>query len=144
MIRHLLGCAAVALLMVTCDKPADEVDCSVMNHDGVELISPRGTESFAYGSTVPIKWKVDPDKVSLIDVKVSTVSPDGPFRSICKSISVNYDLGVQCMDTIWTIGSEYEPVTYGNKSQTVYLQVSKYSAANEFSDVSGTITINKP
>jgi len=131
-------------VMVACDKKGNEaVDCSTMNHEGVELVYPKGTESFKVGSTVPVKWKVDPDKVNLVDITVSTTSPDGPFRRIfSKSISVPYEGGVQCMDTVWTIGSEHETVQY-SPPQTVYIRVEKYSAANEYSDVSGMITINE-
>lgn len=145
MIRYLIGCAALALLSVTCNTSDNEVDCSVMNHKGVELIYPRGTETFTVGSTVPIKWKVDGEKVDQVRLTISTVSPDGPFSNLFEmGIMVDFNKGIQCMDTVWNIGNESGYTINYAPPQTVYLRVEKYKDRDEYYDVSGTITINNP
>ena len=136
---------ASLLLLISCNGPTEEEDCSsISSGKAVELITPTGGESFSIGDHVPVKWKVDTDIIqSKVVLQVSLSGSVGPFYNMCLGISVPAeDGGIVCMDTVWTVGQEYDSVNYGS-SQTVNLRVAKYNDEAAFSDVSGMITINE-
>jgi len=141
------GLIVVALLFfIFCDGPTDDDDCSsISSGKAVELITPIGGESYSVGDKVPVKWKVDTDKIQTqVSLKVSVNGSSGPFLNIFnQGIYVPAeDGGIVCMDTTWTIGQEWDAVNYSG-SQTVILQVGKYNEEAALSDVSGMITINE-
>lgn len=142
--RQLLS-MIVAGTFFFCDPPTEDViDCSTLSDpaNGIELVYPKGMESFSYDELVDVKFKVDPDKISLVNLRISTTST-GPFRDIfSRSIKVPAGGGIQCIDTVWAIGKEHDPIDYASSS-TFYLRVEKYSDATH-SSTSGLITINKP
>lgn len=136
---------AVAVLILSCN-PQDSGECTpIANPDkGVELISPDGG-SLDYGSTVYINWKADPSRVEQVALQVSTSGINGPWRHIFShGIDVPPDNDIVCMDTLWTIGDEYESnlIDYGTAG-TILLRVASYNElTNEaLRDVSSSITV---
>ena len=144
MIKNVLITLA-ATLFVNCGGNSDDIDCSTLSDPeaGIELVYPRGTESFEYGETVPVKWKVDPAKVTSVVVQVSKSNTSG-FKNILQaSIPTTGDgSDIRCMDTLWEIGSEWDNFTYDGSS--VYIRVAKYNDEETYQSVSGMITVKQP
>ena len=142
MIRLVAVCL-VALVFFLCNGPDENKDCSTLADPqrGIELVYPRGLESFERGTDVMVRWKVDPRIIGQVTLRVSANGVDGPWRNICRAIDVPSGDAIICMDTVWSIGNEYEPVSY-TASGTVNIQVGWYNHENDYSDMSGAIIIN--
>ena len=142
MIRRITFCLAVFTILL-CEGPDGGQDCTTLDdpQKGIQLIYPRGLESFEMGSIVTVKWKMDPSIIRQVGVWVSTSGGNGPWKKICTPIDITNSEGIQCMDTIWIIGEEYETVSYA-ASGSVYLRVGQYND-DSHSDISGMITVNR-
>lgn len=145
MFVRLLIAACAAGCIALCDNPQEnKVDCSTLKdpQSGVELVYPLGGETLNYGSTVNVKWKVDPNDVPSVVLGVSTTGESGPYKSIIKgSMSVPLGTGVMCMDTVWTIGNEYATVNWPAEGTTVHFRVAKYNDEGTYNSITTKITI---
>jgi len=91
---------------------------------------------------VVVKWKVATENLSQVCVQASCNGTNGPWKLLFnKGIAVPHDIEVTCMDTVWIIGNEYEPIDYA-ASQTILLRVKNYQAAIPVA-VSSMITVNR-
>jgi hypothetical protein len=131
------------ILLLTCVNQ-DTGDCSTLARPerGVELVYPRGGESFTLGQYIIVSWKADQRMSGAVELSVSQNGSSGPWRSIfADDIPVPGDSGVVCMDTLWIPGNEFNSVGYA-ASGTVLLRIS--DAANSgLYDESGMITISR-
>lgn len=137
-------CCCLLLLAFSCNdsvKPSGE--CTPMRNSdaGLELVYPVSGGPFTVGSTVTVRWKVNPEIVDAIILQVNT---GGPWYNILgRGMAIPSTGNLLCMDTSWVVGNEYDNVNY-NASGTVRVRVAWYNHENEESDESGLITINNP
>ncbi|MBN1577018.1 MAG: hypothetical protein JW913_10725 [Chitinispirillaceae bacterium] len=142
---RLMAVSALLFFMLLCDtNPTEQEECSRLSDPdkGIELIFPRGGEIFTVGNSVDIRWKVDAAMIVQVTVEVSINGIDGPWRNIHRAIDVPQGNDIICMDTVWTIGEEYETIEYA-ASQTVLLKVSDYLDKSSHKDVSSMITVDR-
>jgi hypothetical protein len=122
--------------------------CSTLSNPeiGIELIYADSNKILEYGQTVTVKWKVDPEIVPAVVLQVSHDRLSG-FKNIMQySISTTENNNsrvnnIKCMDTLWTIGSEWDNFTYN--SSPVYIRVAKYNDEEFYQSVSDVITVNQ-
>ncbi|MBN1307931.1 MAG: hypothetical protein JXA18_08445 [Chitinispirillaceae bacterium] len=143
MMRLMVFCLLICFYLF-CKGP-NGGDCTPADADmGIELVFPRGGETFTVGSNVAVSWKVDGTKMSQVALMVSTTGLSGPWRNIFgHGIDVPQS-GNLCMDTVWTIGQEYEKnyIDYGPSGTTVHLRVCGY-INNDLKDESSMITVQR-
>jgi hypothetical protein len=140
-VQRIVVCLA-AVTIFLCEGPDGGRECTTLDdpQKGIQLIYPRGLETFEMGSIVTVKWKMDPSIIRQVGVWVSTAGVNGPWKNICAPIDIMYGREIRCMDTIWIIGEEYETVPYA-ASGTVHLRIGQYND-DVHSDISGMITVN--
>ncbi|MCX7727500.1 MAG: hypothetical protein N2053_11715, partial [Chitinispirillaceae bacterium] len=90
---------------IHCDNQSDIEECGAISDlsKAIELIYPRGGESFTIGNSVKVRWKVRRNIVEMVMLQVSTSGINGPWRNILgRGMVVPDTAEIVCMDTIWT------------------------------------------
>lgn len=137
----------VVSIFIFCGDNNSIEECTTISdpNKAIELIYPRGGETFTVGNSVNVRWKVRSSIVEMVMLQVSTGGINGPWRNILsRGMVVPDSEEIVCMDTIWTIGNEHdkENINYSSGT-TVYLRVGWYNHESEESDISGLITIKR-
>lgn len=126
------------MLLVCVNDPEEKTDdCTMSNpENGIEIVSPKAGDSFMYGDTVNLKFKVNTEFVQGIRVQGKNGA-----NIFDKAISFEPEPQFQCADTTWVTGSEAVPVDYA-ELDTVTLILSDYNSPYICDSVK--IVIQKP
>ena len=131
--------------LVLCKSTDPQKTCDITDpQKTIEIKYPKGGETFSYGKEVSVQWVADSEQESQVTVQI-LAEGDSIWRNITdRGVAVEADGGSRfiCMNTVWTIGSEWDPVAYGSTT-TAKIRVGRYGVESLYRDVSGTFTIKK-
>lgn len=136
----LCSCIVSSLILLNCDSPAEPED-NMPDSGYVQVVYPKGGESFTVSDTVTIQFKINAYKVGSA---MPTISINGgmSYDDIPKqAVYANSGGGGQLLTCQWIIGQEVNPVTYDSTLTNCKIKVSDYTTPSE-SDVSGAFTVS--
>ncbi|MDO5576244.1 MAG: hypothetical protein Q4F84_04130, partial [Fibrobacter sp.] len=123
--KYLLSCLLILPMYLLCvNEPEEKTDgCTLSNpENGIEIVSPKEGDTFIYGDTVKLNFKVNTDLVQ--GIRVQGKNGANIFGS---SISFEPEPQFQCADTNWIIGEESVQVNYA-ENDTITLILSDYNS----------------
>lgn len=129
MIKKFISVVGFSLFLF-CNSGDAPSDCTPITDSdkNVELIYPKGGETFKVGQQIPVKWKVNDKNVEV----VLEVSDGSSWKTLTKEAM---QVTGPCMDTVWTIGTQFQTVdlSKGHLSLRVYgYQTGEADASGEF------------
>ncbi len=132
---------AFSLALLSCDNGTEPDDNMPDNGKNIQVIYPKGGESFTVEDTVTISVKIDAGKVASIVPAISKNNGMNFDNIPAESIKGKDGGGGQLLTCQWIIGKETIPVIYDAISTTCKIKVYDYDVQTE-NDQSATFTIS--
>jgi hypothetical protein len=127
--------------LMHCDSSTQPDDNMPDNGKNIQVVYPKGGESFSVDQTVTIQFKINADKVAGV---IPAISKNGGMSwddITNQQVTAGPGGGGQLLTCPWIIGQEVNPVTYDTILTNCKIKVSNYNLSTEF-DVSGVFTVN--
>ncbi len=137
----LCGVVGFSLVLLSCENGTEPEDYMPDNGKNIQVVYPKGGESFIVGDTVIISVKINADKVASVSPSISKDDGKNYDDITSKSIDAKEGGGGQLLTCQWVIGQEVIPVSYDSTITTCKIKVHNYLDTAE-KDQSGVFTIN--
>lgn len=140
MLKKLLLIAVIASFLSCDTNGPQQEECTPIDVP-VEIVYPRGGETFSVGDTVTIKWKAVRAVANPVSIAVFTDSGKTHTMLVDTAVVVP-DGDVACMKHEWIIGvNEVNPVDYSKGNAKII--IGKYNNEHDIGETTPYFTVKK-